>query len=318
MSGSVITFPQEDTMRVFLTGASGHIGSAVIPELLQAGHEVTGLARTDDAAATIEGAGAAVQRGTLDDLDILRQAVGDADGVIHLAFKHDLLASGDFLQAVDADYQAIAAMGEALRGSGKPFVSTSGTLMLVWAGISGRPGTEQDALPSGPRVDAENLLIALADDDVRSSVVRLPPTVHSDLDLHGFVPTLVGYARDKGVAGYVGDGANRWPAVHTRDAARAYRLALESGPAGTRYHVVSDEGVPFRDIAEAIGRHLDIPTASVADDQVDEHFGFLAQMVVADNPTSSAFTRSTLGWEPEYPRLIEDMDLGHYFAHAVA
>ena len=230
----------------------------------QAGHEVTGLARSDEAAATIEAAGAAVQRGTLDDLDILRQAAGDADGVIHLAFKHDWMASGDFQGAVDADFRAITAMGEALIGSEKPFVTTSGTLMLTFGGVSGRPGTEADVLAGGPACDAENHVVALAEQGVRSSVVRLPPTVHSYLDLHGFVPTLIGFARKTGLAGYVGDGANRWPAVHTLDAARVYRLALESGPAGRRYHAVSDEGVPFREIAEAIGRNLGVPTASIA------------------------------------------------------
>jgi nucleoside-diphosphate-sugar epimerase len=305
-------------MRVFVTGASGHIGGAVIQELQQAGHQVVGLARSDEAAATIDAGGAAVQRGTLDDLDTLRRAAGQADGVIHLAFKHDWMASGDFAGAVEADLKAITAMGEALAGSGKPLVTTSGTLMLTFGGITDRPGTEHDALPGGPRVDAENHVIALADRDVRTSVVRLPPTVHSDLDLHGFIPTLIGFARERAVAGYVGDGSNRWPAVHTRDAARVYRLALESGSAGTRYHAVSDEGVPFRDIAEAIGRNLDLPTARIPEDQIDEHFGFLARFVGADNPTASAFTRSALGWEPEYPRLIEDMEQGHYFAQAVA
>jgi nucleoside-diphosphate-sugar epimerase len=305
-------------MRVFVTGASGHIGGAVIQELLQAGHEVVGLARSEEAAATIDAAGAAVERGTLDDLDILRRASAEANGVIHLAFRHDWMASGDFMGAVETDLEAVTAMGEALAGSGKPFVTTSGTLMLTFGGIADRPGTEQDALPGGPRVDAENHVIALAAHDVRSSVVRLPPTVHSDLDLHGFVPTLIGIARDTGLVGYVGDGSNRWPAVHTRDAARVYRLALESGPAGTRYHAVSDEGVPFREIAEVAARNLSLPTASIPEDQVDQHFRFLARFVGADNPTASALTRSILDWEPAYPRLIEDMDQGHYFAQAVA
>ncbi len=305
-------------MRVFVTGASGHIGSAVIPELLDAGHEVTGLARSDEAAAAIEAAGGAVQRGTLDDLDVLRQAAGDADGVIHLAFKHDWMASGDFQGAVDADFRAIAAMGEALIGSDKPLVTTSGTLMLTFGGVTGRPGTEADVLPGGPRVDAENHVVALAEEGVRSSVVRLPPTVHSSLDLHGFVPTLIGFARNTGVAGYVDGGSNRWPAVHTLDAARVYRLALESGPAGRRYHAVSDEGVPFREIAEAIGRNLGVPTASIPGDQIDLQFGFLARFVGADNPTASESTRATLGWEPSHALLIADMDEGHYFAQAVA
>jgi nucleoside-diphosphate-sugar epimerase len=300
-------------MRVFVTGASGHIASAVIPELREAGHEVVGLARSDKAAAAVEAAGAEVVRGSLDDLDLLRDAATAADGVIHLAFKHDLMRTGSLESAVESDLDAITAIGDSLKGSGKPFVSTSGTLMLALAGVNGRAATEEDALPGGPRIDAENHVIALAAENVRSSVIRLPPTVHSDLDHHGFVPTLIGFARENGVAGYVGDGSNRWPAVHTRDAARVYRLALESAPAGSRLHAVSDQGVPFRDIAEAIGRHLDVPAASIAPDQLEEHFGFLARLAGADNPTSSAITRSTLGWEPAHALLIADLDEGHYF-----
>jgi nucleoside-diphosphate-sugar epimerase len=300
-------------MHVFVTGASGHIGSAVVPELLQNGHQVTGLARSDASAAALEAAGAAVRRGDLDDLDGLREAAVAADGVIHLAFKHESMFSGDAAGAVGADLAATEAMGEVLAGSGKPFVTTGGTLMLAVAGIAGRQGTEEDVLPGGRRVDAENAVIALAARGVRSSVVRLPPLVHSDLDHHGFGPALIGFARDNGAAGYPGDGTNRWPAVHTRDAARAYRLALESAPAGSRLHVVADEGVPFREIAETIGRKLDLPAVSVAPEDAEARFSFLAHFAALDNPVSSATTRRLLGWEPTHPGLLADLDEGHYF-----
>jgi nucleoside-diphosphate-sugar epimerase len=296
-------------MRVFVTGASGHIGSAVVPELLAAGHEVTGLARSDSSAAALTAAGAAVQRGDLDDLDVLRKAAAAADGVIHLAFKHDL---NDIVAAAAADLPAIEAMGEALEGSGKPFVVTSGTLMLAHAGL-GRFGTEQDTLPGGPRIDSENTAIAMAERGVRSSVIRLSPVVHSTLDHHGFTHRLISTARDKGVSGYIGDGANRWPAVHTLDAAQLYRLALESAQAGSRLHGVGDEGVPFRDIAEVIGRHLDLPVASVRPEDADDYFGFLGALVGLDNPTSNQRTRELLGWQPTRPGLIDDLDQGHYF-----
>jgi nucleoside-diphosphate-sugar epimerase len=299
-------------MRVFITGASGHIGSAVVPELIGAGHQVVGLARSDASAAALEAAGAAVRRGDLDDLAGLAQAAEAADGVIHLAFKHESMQSGDFLGAVAADLAAIQAIGDALAGSDKPFVSTSGTLMLAFGGITGRPGTEEDAVEGGPRVDAENTVVALADRGVRSSIIRLPPLVHSSIDKHGFGPTLIGIARATGVAGHPGDGANRWPAVHTLDAARAYRLALESAPAGTRVHAVADEGVPTRDIAAAIGAQLDLPVTAIAPDDT-EHFSFLAPFIALDNPTSSRLTRERLGWEPAHPGLIEDLEEGHYF-----
>jgi nucleoside-diphosphate-sugar epimerase len=300
-------------MRVFITGASGHVASAVIPELLSAGHQVVGLARSEASAATVASAGAEVRRGDLDDLETLRAAAADADGVIHLAFKHDALVSGDFAGAVSADMAAIQAMAEAIEGSGKPFVGTSGTLMLAMAGITGRPGTEADVLPAGGRVDAENFVAGLSERGVRSSVVRLPPTVHSDLDHHGFVPSLIAIAREQGHAGYLGDGANRWPAGHTLDAARLYRLALESAPAGSRFHAIGDEGVPFRDIAEAIGRNLGMPAQAISAEQAPSYFTFLANFVGLDNPTSNAITRSTLGWEPVHPGLIADLDAGHYF-----
>src|ERR1700761_442500 len=229
-------------MRVFVTGASGHIGSAVVPELLKAGHEVVGLARSEASAALLEAAGAEVRRGDLDDADGLRDAAANADGVIHLAFKHEAMQSGDFAGAVAADLHAIEAIGSGLEGSGKPFVSTSGTLMLAFGGIAGRAGTEEDAIEGGPRGGGGDNGGGRAEGGVRASVVRLPPLVHSTLDHHGFGPTLIGIAREKGVSGYVGDGANRWPAVHTLDAARAYRLALENAKPGTRLHAVGDNG----------------------------------------------------------------------------
>ncbi|MEV4130017.1 SDR family oxidoreductase [Nocardia sp. NPDC049707] len=299
-------------MRIFITGASGHIGSAVIPELLDAGHQVVGLARSNESAATVAAAGAEVRRGDLDDLDNLRDAVAAADGVIHLAFKHEAMRAGDFAAAITADLRAIETIGAALAGTGKPFVGTSGTLTLAFAGLT-RVSTEADAPDVGPRVDAEKAVAALADRGVRSAVVRLPPTVHSSLDRHGFIPTLIATARDKGVAAYVGDGNNRWPAGHTLDAAQLYRLALEKAPAGARLHAVDDEGVPFREIAEAIGRHLDVPVISIPPEQADAHFGYLGSLVSLDNPTSSARTRELLTWKPTHPGLIADLDQGHYF-----
>jgi nucleoside-diphosphate-sugar epimerase len=300
-------------MRVFVTGASGHIGSAVVPELLRAGHQVVGLARSDSSAAALAAAGAEVRRGDMDDLDGLRKAAGAADGVIHLAFKHDEMRSGDFPAAVAADLAAIGALAAPLEGTGKPLVTTSGTLMLTAAGITGRPGTEADFADGGPRVDAENFVIGLAERDVRSSVVRLPPITHSSLDHHGFAHVLIGIARQTGVSGYVGEGANRWPSVHTLDAAEVYRLALESAPAGSRLHAVADEGVPFRDIAAAIGRGAGVPTASIPASDAGEHFSFLGAFVGLDNPTSSSVTRLVLRWQPAHPGLIDDLEHGHYF-----
>jgi nucleoside-diphosphate-sugar epimerase len=295
-------------MHVFVTGATGHIGSAVVAELLEAGHHVTGLARSDKSAAALTAKGAQAHRGDLDDLDGLRTAA--ADGVIHLAYRHDF--DNDFVGAAETDLRVVTAMGEVLAGSDRPLVNTSGTLLL--AGVAqGRTATENDAAEGGPRIDSENAVIALADRGVRSSVIRLSPLVHSTLDHHGFAHRLIDIAREKGVSAYIGDGTNRWPGVHTLDAARLYRLAVEAAPAGTRLHGVADEGVPFREIAAVIGRHLDLPVVSISAEQSYEHFGFLSVFGSLDNPTSSALTQKVLDWHPDGPGLIEDLDAGHYF-----
>ncbi len=293
-------------MRVLVTGASGNIAAAVIPELLSAGHAVTGLARSDRAAATVQALGADVRRGDLDDLDGLRTAVRETDGVIHLAFKHEQQQSGDLAGAAAADLRAIETMGAALKGSDKPFVGTSATGALALAGHRGQL-TEHDVRPGGPRIDAENTVIALAGQGVRSSVVRLPPTVHS-LGGYGFISGLMAIARATRVAGYLGDGDNRWPSGDTRDVGRLYCLALESAPAGSRLHAVAEEGIALRDIATVIGRRLGVPVAPVAAEDAEQHFGHLGMFVGLDNPTSSQITRDALGWTPTRPGLISDLD----------
>ncbi len=304
-------------MRVFITGASGHVGSALIPELLRNGHSVLGLARSDAAAARLVDWGADVVRGDLGDLDGMHAAAQAADGVVHLAFRHDAMVAGDLSGAAESDLAALRAIAAGLAGSDKPLVGTSGTGLLGRAEL-GRTGTEDDTLPGGYRVDAENFVVGLADEGVRSSVVRLPPITHSTLDHHGFAPSLIAFARQHGVSTYVGDGSNRWPAVHTLDAARLYRLALESAPAGTRLHAVGDEGIAFRSIAETIGYHLDLPVRSIESDRAGEYVGFLAPFIVIDNPTSAVRTRELLGWEPTQPGLLEDLDQGHYFDRKAA
>lgn len=296
-------------MRVFVTGASGHIASAVVPELLSAGHTVTGLARSDRAADVVRTLGAEVRRGDLDDLDGLAAASREADGVVHLAFDHGLQHSGDLPAAAAADLRAIEAMGTALAGSGKPFVGTGATLALFLAGHQGLL-TEDDTRPHGPRVDAENAAVALADQGVRSCVVRLP-NVHGPGSL-GFLTGLVALARATGVAGYVGDGS-RWPSADTRDVGRLYRLALESAPAGSRWHAVAEEGVALRDAAEVIGRRLGVPARPIAPDAAERHFGSLSMFVGLDGPASSRRTRETLGWEPVRPGLLADLDDARQF-----
>jgi len=298
-------------MRLFVTGASGWIGSAVVPELLAAGHEVVGLARSDASAGALEAAGAEVHRGTLDALDALGAAAAASDGVIHLAFKHEEAFSGDFATATDADRRAIEAFGEALAGSDRPLVIASGL-----AGLQpGKLATEDDvpdaASPAGRRTLSERAALALANRGVRSSSMRLPPTVHGDGD-NGFVASLVGTARKHGASGYIGDGANHWPAVHRLDAARLLRLAVEGAPAGSVLHGVAEEGVPTRAIAEAIGRTLGLPAVSVAPDAAKEHFGWLAGLFGLDVQASSARTQELLGWQPTHQGLVEDLDEGHY------
>ncbi len=304
-------------MRVFITGASGWIGSAVVRELIGAGHQVIGLARSDASAAALTAAGAEVRRGTIDDLEALRAAAVASDGVIHLAFKHDIAFSGGFEAAADADRRAIETFGEALAGSDRPFVIASGTLGL----LPGQVATERDGhgpapahMTGGPRTRLANaeMTLALSTRGVRSSIVRFAPTVHGKGD-HGFMATLVGIARDKGVSGYIGDGSNRWPAVHRVDAAHLVCLALEKAPAGSTLHAIADEGVPIRAVAEVIGRHLDLPVVAISADDAPAHFAWLAGFLAIDSPASSALTRELLGWQPTNPGLIDDLDEGSYF-----
>ncbi|WP_433221380.1 SDR family oxidoreductase [Dactylosporangium sp. CS-047395] len=307
-------------MHIFVTGASGWVGHGLVPDLIAAGHTVAGLARTDAAARAVQGMGAKPVPGTLDDLETLRAAAADADGVIHLAFRHDIAFAGDYLGATDTDRAAITALGETLAGSDRPLVIASGIL-----GVLGLPpgtvATERDGSPDageGPisggngRIANAHYVLALAEQSVRSSVVRLPPATHGDGD-NGFVATAVGRARDTGAAVYVGDGTNRWPAVHRNDAARLFRLALEAAPAGSVLHAVGDEGVPIRDVATAIAVGLDLPVRSVTAEEAGAHLGWLAGFWATDGPASAQLTRELLGWQPAGPRLIEDLRQGHYF-----
>lgn len=279
-------------MRIFVTGATGFIGSAVVHELLEAGHQVVGLTRSDEGAEALKEAGAEVHLGTLDDLDSLRAAAAAVDGVIHLAFQH---GSSDFAAALTTDLRAVETMGATLEGTGKPFVTT--------AHLNGEA--------------ADSAVLTLA--GVRSAVVSLSPSVHGESD-HGFraglVSALITIARAKGVSAYVGDGSNRWAAVHRLDAARLYRLALESAPAGSRLDGVGDEGVPLRDIASVIGRNLNLPVVSISREEADAHFGsfVLSTAATRDIPRSSAQTQELLGWQPVHQQLLPDLE-EHYFTN---
>ncbi|HEY0207529.1 SDR family oxidoreductase [Acerihabitans sp.] len=296
-------------MRVFVTGATGFVGSAIVKELIAAGHQVLGLARSEAATGSLIAAGAQAHRGSLEDLDSLRAGATLADGVIHTAFIHDF---AKFNESCATDRRAIEALGAVVVGTGRPLVVTSATGMMSL----GRSATEDDIPQAGsdalPRVASDEAVAALAKRGARVSLVRLPPSVHGDGD-HGFVPLLIGIAREKGVSAYVDEGLNLWPAVHRLDAAHLFRLVLEKGIAGARYHAVAEEGVPFRAIAEVIGRRLNLPIAAKSAGEAADHFGWFAHFAALNSPASSRQTREQLGWRPAQPGLIADLDHERYF-----
>jgi nucleoside-diphosphate-sugar epimerase len=294
-------------MRVFVTGATGFIGSAIVRELIDAGHRVLGLARSEKAAASLTAAGAEVQRGSLEDLESLRSGAANTDAMIHAAFIHDF---SNYAPAAEADRCAIETVGAALAGSDRPLIVTSGTLLARRQGFLATEDDPPD--PAFPR-KSEDAALAVAERGAHVSIVRLPPSVHGEGD-HGFVPTLINIAREKGVSAYIGDGLNRWPAVHRLDTARLYRLVLEKSSTGAKYHGVADEGVPVRDIAEIIGQRLNLPVVSKSNEEAVSHFGWIAHFFGIDGPASSAQTQRLLGWRPVQPGLISDLDAEHYFA----
>jgi nucleoside-diphosphate-sugar epimerase len=292
-------------MRVFVTGASGHIASAVVPELIKAGHEVTGLARSETSAAAVKALGAEVRLGDTSDLDGLREAVASADAVIHLAFNHDVMIAGDMAGATAMDMATVRAFGDALEGTGKTFIGIG-----LANAANGGP-----AASANPRSAVSREIAGFAGRGIRSLLIAIPPVVHSTRDKQGFIPTLIRIARGTGVSGYIGDGANQWPATHTLDLGRLYQLALDKAPAGSQLIAAAEEGIAVRHIAEVIGRHLGIPAVSVAAEKATEHFGpFGMVMTLGLPPMSNASTRQLLGWEPDHPGLIADLDQGHYFA----
>jgi nucleoside-diphosphate-sugar epimerase len=311
-------------MHVFVTGGTGHIGPYIISDLIAAGHEVTALARSDKSADEVSALGAKVRHGDLEDLEGLKAAAAASDGVIHVAHRQDLLPTGGLNAVAAAEVQIMLAYGEALAGTGKPLVASASIGSPGWEGL-GRPATEEDpALPGGEaykgtlrvRNTVETTVIDLARQGIRSSVVRIPTIAHSLTDAAGFLPLLIGLAKKNGVMGYPGDGSNLWPAVHSRDLATLFRLALENGPAGKSWHGIADEGIPFRTIAEAIGSRLGLPAVSIPADvlMLPGYFGFLANLVTLDLPATSHTTQQTLGWKPTQATLLQDIDNGQYFS----
>ena len=292
-------------MRVFVTGASGYIGSAVVPELIQAGHEVAGLARSDASAATVKAMGAEVRRGGFDDLADLREAAADADAVIHLAFDHATMMAGDFAGAVATDMAVVQALGDALADTGKT---------LIGVGLAHTGDAQRDAaISANPRSAVSRAIAGFTERGMRSILVGIPPVTHSARDRHGFIPMLIKIARDTGVSGYVGDGANRWPAGHVLDIGRLYRLALDKAPAGAQLYGATEEGIAVRQIAETIGRHLGLPAVSIPAEQAAGHFKAFP-FITMDITMPNAETRQLLGWEPVHPGLMADLEQGHYFA----
>ena len=310
-------------MHVLVTGGTGHSGPYIISELIAAGHEVTALVRSEAAAAAVSRLGAKARHGSLEDLNGLKEAAKASDGVIHVAHRQDLIPTGGINAVAAAELQIMLAYGDALEGTGKPLVVSGSIGSPGWEGL-GRPATEEDPPLSGGdpykgtlrvRNIVDTTVIDLAKRGVRSSIVRIPEIMHSSTDKAGFLPLLIGLAKEKGIVGYPGDGANRWAAVHTRDLATVFRLALEKGAAGKNWHAVADEAIPYREIAEAIASRLSLPAVSIPADvlMLPGYFGFFANLVTLDTPASNAITRDVLGWEPTHPGLFADLDNGHYF-----